>query len=331
MNPSSTVLYGPNLIPTESWLAQTLFHAESVVSLAPHGFLEPEELKPLADRGWWRSVSVEESFNDPGELDRLIDESINVAREHAPSVRKSLAPTDRVLLGKLPAVLEGHLLQAGVLERIGADPSRLQSRDPLLIPTMIELAGKSVAEQQGWRQDFTNTNRTDVALAPLSGKSDPAIAITISALPALKKGTPLSAVLDFRDHHQDLFDDYLRHLRRVEERAAELEELGDTDEAVRSLEDAVRELQRAMTLRRLPLRKQARYLVVRHGGSRASAVAASIGLVDVASQIANIGSTSTQIAALGALGALTVAGVRVRQQWKGAAYLTRAAREGLLA
>lgn len=139
-----TLLHQPNLVPSVAWLKHALFYADDVASIAPPERTWSSRLRELEAMRAWRPLTVDD-LSTAGS-DALVGEALRVVAAK-PDLRQRVGrQADRVLTDKLPRLITEHLLERGNLNRDYGDPRRLVANNEMLIPVLIWLFARRLAE-----------------------------------------------------------------------------------------------------------------------------------------------------------------------------------------
>lgn len=314
-----TVLYGPNLVPPDTWLRRTLFNADTVATLISNTYAAPDRLKLLEDHGAWRPAILDSLT--PEVLNPLADEALSVA-EHYPWVQaQHLNSKDKVLAGKFPYQLEASLINQGLLTRLDDDPQRYGASDDRLIPTMISLCGATLADQHGWRMDIRSEKVVDSVLRPIEREAEEALAVTKPRLPEFREDVPIEQALAFRTQYRDEFRAYRHYLARTEE--ADIDEALGATGVSKDLDAALQDLIKAAHMAGLPIRARTRTWVRQLTDTERAFLMTELGLTIGAVTLPS-DSVGAKLAAAAVAAGLTARLVRIRRRRKAVTYMSQA-------
>jgi hypothetical protein len=321
----STLLYGPNLVPSQAWVTRALLLAEDFATMTPEvsaWHTHSPDLMRYDDLGIWRPASVWDL--PPEEMAALVDECISVI-ESRPWLREH-ARGDRVLAGKLPGLLQQHLESEGLLVPDSDAADKLRAPNDTLLPTLLAMCARSIAIHHSWSWDVATRANVERVLEADDVHDGVGVFVRLDHVPAAAPGVTVEDLLAFRRAHSDEWHRYLRTLAHLES-AATHQGLADLETAAADFSAACRELSTAAEVANVPLRRRAACLV-RAVVDDPSSVVESAAVAGAAGWTAVVAGNASGLIPL-AVG-VGVTGVRLRRRARGVAFLKHAFAEGLL-
>lgn len=216
------VLLNPaTMEPTEEWLTQALFWADSVATIVPDSYASPRSLRHLRDQGLWQPAQVQHLPTDV--MNRLSEEAIDVVSSFVGAEYTGMGPHSSIRRGKLPYMLEFQLRQTRQLR--DHDGEWLRASDSRLVPTLLSICAAWVCHENGWRISIDSKTTYDELLSPIpSIHADPGVLCCLRGLPRVSSSATLGQVVRFRTRHEAELLRFRQQLARVE--SAGLEEGG---------------------------------------------------------------------------------------------------------
>jgi hypothetical protein len=327
-----TILFGPRLQPSESWLKSALLAADQVSTIVPQGYESRGVIRWCEDANLWKPAVIGLLPSD--KLEAAIEECLRAAAAF-PSEEWAARGAERsmILPDKLPSILQAHLFASGQLRADGDDfggQEWIQAASQDLIPNLLTICARHLAWDITDPQSVARALRADTSSRRNPGglAAVPAGLISVTDVIAPTSETTLDDILQLRREHSREFERYMQALQDAED-LARIPTPDGAKDIGEVLAARIRELSDRAFYLHIPLGRRSRHWVARfrHDPTQGAAAAAAVATA-LADLIAS-GQPGLPTAVLVAAN-LTVRVVHLRKSATGTSFLRRAHAGGLM-
>lgn len=324
MTSPGTILLAPKLEPSLTEIKKALLLSERFATISSPGHEISRGFKELRAENFWEPVHIHEL--DPQHLEEAIEECWTFADDLPKASRQTAKTVDWIKDGKLPYKLQADLESRGMLmPDVGT--GQLTARSSELVPTLLSIFGRRIAESRSWGWTGTSEQSVTDALSPGSGERQTAYVIGLPELPTPSADATVYDVIRFRQRHGDELQKYFDTLAEIRRSLAD-GRLDDLGYSVAEYKARVREVGQAAHRASLPMHKHARGAITR---MKDNPLMLAVPIAQGGAVIADAhnGSVITTVMVMGVSFAVWAA--QLRPSCKGATYLRKAYTQGIFA